>query len=41
MNEFGELVLTPVVEGYADFYGDTIFDRESESVAYEAQDADF
>ena len=41
MNEYGELVLTPVVEGYADFYGDTIFDRESESVAYEAQDADF
>ena len=41
MNEYGELVLTPAIEGYADFYGDMIFDRESESVAYEAQDADF
>ena len=41
LNEFGELVLTPVIEGYANFYGDTIFDREAESVAYEAQTADY
>lgn len=41
MNEYGELVLTPVIEGYADFYGDVIFDRESESVAYEAQTAEY
>ena len=41
LNEFGELVLTPVIEGYANFYGDTIFNREAESVAYEAQTADY
>ena len=41
LNEYGELVLMPAIEGYADFYGDAIFDRESESVAYEAQTAEY
>ena len=41
LNEYGELVLTPAIEGYANFFEDTIFIRESESVAYEAQTAEY
>ena len=41
LNDFDELVLTPVIDGYANFYGDMIFDRKAESVAYEAQTADY
>ena len=37
LNEYDELVLTPVIEGYAGFDEDTFFTRETESVAYEAQ----
>ena len=37
LNEYDELVLTPVIPGYASFDGDTFFTREAESVAFEAQ----
>lgn len=33
----GDLMLTPVIDGYGSFYADAAFCRESESVAYEAQ----
>lgn len=39
LNGNGELMLTPVMEGYGNFYADVAFCRESESVAYEAQTA--
>ena len=32
LNEYGDLVLTPVMPGYANFDGNTIFVRESESI---------
>ena len=41
LNEYDELVLTPVVSGYASFDGDAVFSREAESVAYEAQTAEY
>lgn len=37
LNEYGELMLTPVIPGYGSFYADAAFISESESVAYEAQ----
>ena len=37
LNEYGELMLTPVISDYGSFYSDAAFIRESESVAYEAQ----
>ena len=37
LNEYGDLILTPVVPGYGNFYEATAFIRESESVAHEAQ----
>lgn len=37
LNEYGELMLTPVISDYGSIYADAAFIRESESVAYEAQ----
>ena len=37
LDEYGDLMLTPVVPEYGSFYADAAFIRESESVAYEAQ----
>ena len=37
LNEYGELMLTPVIPGYGSLYADAAFIRGSESVAYEAQ----
>ena len=37
LTEAGELLFTPVAEGYADYEGDMYFYRESESIAFEAQ----
>ena len=34
LNEYGDLILTPVVPGYGNFYEATAFIRESESVAH-------
>ena len=37
LNEYGELMLTPVSEGYAGVYADAAFIRASESIAFEPQ----
>ena len=37
LDEYGELMLTPVIPGYGSIYADAAFIRESASVAYEAQ----
>lgn len=34
LNEYGALILTPVLPGYGNFYGDVVFLRESESFGY-------
>ena len=41
LNEYDELVLVPATPGYAGFDGEVIFDREAESVAFEAQTAEY
>ena len=38
LDEYGNLTLAPVVPGYANFYEDVVFVRESESVSYSDDD---
>ena len=40
LDEYGDLMLTPVDPDYGSFYADVAYIRASESVAYEAQTAE-